>query len=215
MSQTLILASGSPRRRELIASLGLNFTIIKPDIDETPQPGESPADYAGRLSREKASAVLAALDGDATVLAADTVVVLSADTLGVTGDGELLEKPADFDEGCTMLRRLRGRPHQVVTAFTVESSGGKRHSERVVTTVTMREFTDDEINAYVMSGDSLDKAGGYAIQHNGFRPVARIDGCYNNVVGLPLCAVKRTLVDFGFTGINAVESGCDCPVYMG
>lgn len=219
MPQTLVLASGSPRRRELIASLGIDFTVIKSDIPEAPQPDESPSDYALRLSREKAAAVLASLDRDGVVLAADTVVVLAADTLGVTVDpvqgGTLLEKPADRDEARAMLRRLRGRDHHVMTAFTLRDSSGQQRSELVKTTVTMREYPDDELEAYIVTGDSLDKAGGYAIQHNGFRPVARITGCYNNVVGLPLCAVKRALVAFGWTQIDAEASGCDCPVYRG
>lgn len=199
----------------MIASLGIDFSVMKSNVPEAPQPGETPPDYALRLSREKAAAVLASLDRGGVVLAADTVVVLAADTLGVTSEYDLLEKPADRDEARAMLTRLRGRAHHVITAFTLRDSSGRVHSERVTTTVTMRAYSADELDAYIATGDSLDKAGGYAIQHNGFRPVARIDGCYNNVVGLPLCAVKRALRDFGFADIDAAASGCDCPVYTG
>lgn len=244
-----ILASGSPRRREMIASLGIQFEIIKPDIDETQHIGEDPYTYVERLSRQKAQAVLRrlsekrsteteqAVSGQgAVVLAADTIV-LAADTIGVETDGGLLGKPVDADDAWAMLRRLRGTWHIVCTAFCLmqvdqqyaaaakrgtdrlrEPEGdaklGVRNltvSHRVSTRVLMRDYADAEIEAYVGSGDPFDKAGGYAIQHAGFRPVAQIDGCYNNVVGLPLCAVKRALVVVRWPGIVASD-GCDCPV---
>ena len=113
-----ILASGSPRRRELLASLGVAFEIVKPDIDETQRPGEPPYEYVYRLSREKAAAVAAQVAAPAWVLAADTVVILAADTIGVL-EGEVLGKPGDADEARAMLRRLRGRDHIVCTALTL------------------------------------------------------------------------------------------------
>lgn len=207
----LILASSSPRRRELIASLGQPFDIVKPDIDETLQQGEPPLEYVLRLSREKAKAVLDSGVGDGVlVLAADTIV-LAADTIGIEVDGGLLGKPANTDEAWTMLRRLRNRPHHVYTAFALHKSGDSAPlwTERVQTVVTMRDYSDDEIAAYIASGDPFDKAGGYAIQHSGFHPVARIDGCYSNVVGLPLCRVRTALTSIGWGGVTAPD-GCDC-----
>ncbi|MFN8372536.1 MAG: Maf family protein [Anaerolineae bacterium] len=219
MTATFILGSSSPRRRELIASLGINFTIIKPDIDESLHAGESALDYVRRLSREKAAAIAAKVNADATILAADTVVILAADTMGIADDGEILGKPADHEEARAMLRRLRSRPHQVCTAITLANVGKTgEHSAAPLQSVTrtmvhMRDYSDAEIETYIASGDPFDKAGGYAIQHEGFRPVARIDGCYNNVVGLPLCAVKRGLAQLGWPGIRAPQD-CDCVKYQ-
>ena len=200
MTRRFILASSSPRRRELLARLGIDFDIIKPDVDETRHPGEDPFDYAARLSRTKAEIVAQQARSDAAVLAADTVVVLAADTVGVMDDapGEILGKPADADEARAMLRRLRGRAHTVCTAFTLRINGGGpgqtvTHLER--TLVYMRAYTDAEIDAYIATGDPFDKAGSYAIQHEGFHPVDRIEGDYDNVVGLPLAAVRGALVE--------------------
>lgn len=215
-----ILASGSPRRREMIASLGIDFEIIKPDIDETQQVGEDPYAYVERLSREKAHAVLQRISAEnptphvnAVVLAADTIV-LAADTIGVETDGSLLGKPADAEDAWAMLRRLRGTWHTVCTAFCLMGVGfpSLTIADRVSTRVLMRDYTDSEIEAYIASGDPFDKAGGYAIQHAGFHPVAEIDGCYNTVVGLPLCAVKRGLAEVRWPNITASE-GCNCPVF--
>lgn len=183
----LILASGSPRRREMIASLGIPFEVIKSDIDETQHAGEDPFAYVERLSMEKAQTVAETLEEDLPVLAADTIVVL---------DGEILGKPADADEAREMLQRLRGREHRVCTAFTVLQAG-ERVTRREVTRVTMRDYTDAEIDAYIASGDPFDKAGSYAIQNEAFAPVAHIEGDYNNVVGLPLDRVKEVLQSLG------------------
>jgi septum formation protein len=223
-----VLASGSPRRRQLIGSLGINFEVIKPDIDETQQPDEDNLVYVTRLCQEKSAAVMSQLHPPATVLAADTIVVLAADTIGVIGaendlngvysleaasafhlKGELLGKPRDAEEARRMLQRLRNRPHTVCTAFTLLQAPAKKMTLFVCTTVHMRDYTDAEIEAYIATGDPFDKAGSYAIQHEGFHPVAQIDGCYNNVVGLPLCVVKRGLVSFGWPGMTASD-GCDC-----
>ncbi|PJF22247.1 MAG: septum formation protein Maf [Phototrophicales bacterium] len=188
-----ILASSSPRRRELISTLGIPFEIIKPDIDETQHPDENPFDYVRRLSIEKAQAVVDQIEGNATVLAADTIVVLAADTIGVAEDGELLGKPANANEARAMLRRLRARSHIVCTAFTLQQVNGVIITELVKTIVHMRDYSDAEIEAYIATGDPFDKAGSYAIQHEGFAPVARIEGDRNNVIGLPLDAVKAAL----------------------
>ncbi len=213
-TQTFILASGSPRRRDMIASLGIDFTVIKPDIDETQHPSESPLTYVQRLSSSKADAVAKRLSTPATILAADTIVILSADTIGITDTGDLLGKPENPIHARDMLMSLRNRPHVVITSFTLLRLGENpaRYSDYVQTRVFMRDYADTEIEAYIASGDPFDKAGGYAIQHNGFMPVSYIEGCYNNVVGLPLCAVKRGLITVGWDNISASEY-CDCPKY--
>jgi septum formation protein len=195
-----ILASGSPRRRELLASLGIAFSVIRPDIDENQLPDEPPLAYVRRLSIEKAEAAAARLGAAGAVLAADTVVILAADTLGVDEDGAILGKPADADEARRMLRALRGRTHTVCTALTLLRSGtdARRLTELTRTAVTMRAYSDAEIEAYIATGDPFDKAGGYAIQHPVFQPVAHIEGSYTNVVGLPLETLRAMLAAFGW-----------------
>ena len=197
MPPTFILASGSPRRRELLASLGIDFTVIKTDTDESLHDGEAPVDYVRRLSSEKAAAALAQVKdrGDVVVLAADTTVVL---------DNIILGKPADADEARQMLRDLRSRPHTVCTGLTVLQITGANGTQPVepitvhtCTTVFMRDYGDAEIEAYIATGDPFDKAGGYAIQHEGFHPVERIEGSYSNVVGLPLELLQEMLKRVG------------------
>ena len=186
MDKPLILASNSPRRRKLLSALGLTFTIEVPAVDETPRQGELPDDMVIRLSRAKALTV-ATRHPQALVLAADTVVVL---------EGVLLGKPADAGQAIAMLRNLRGRTHRVYTAVSLAHHGGAT-TRLSVSDVTMRSYTDDEILAYVSSGDPLDKAGAYAIQHPGFAPVARWNGCYSSIMGLPLEVVAALLTDAG------------------
>jgi septum formation protein len=187
-----ILASSSPRRREIIGSMIEHFEIIKPDIDETQGAAEAPLDYVRRLSQEKAHAVAEKIEGDSAILAADTVVILAADTIGIAEDGEILGKPANAEEARSMLQRLRNRPHLVCTAFTLRN-GESLHSEIVTTTVYMRDYSDSEIETYIATGDPFDKAGSYAIQHEGFHPVSRIEGSYSNVVGLPAEEVRAAI----------------------
>lgn len=206
---TFILASSSPRRRELLGTLGIPFAIRKPDIDETQHPGEAPLSYVQRLSREKAALIAAQIATPATVLAADTVVILGADTLGIDAEGQILGKPVDADDAREMLRRLRGRIHQVCTAITLHPLDGTPITRVTRTDVTMRDYSDAEIDAYIQTGDPFDKAGSYAIQHPAFRPVARIDGCYTNVVGLPLCTLKNMLAAIGWPGFQSTPV-CDC-----
>ncbi len=197
---SLILASSSPRRRELLAGLGIPFSIIKPDIDETQYPDEPPLVYVQRLARQKAQAAAAQLESDAAVLAADTVVILAADTLGITPDGVILGKPVDAADARLMLQRLRNKPHIVCTAFTLLHKNSTHHQELsrfVQTIVTMRDYTDAEIDAYIATGDPFDKAGSYAIQHEGFHPVAAIEGSYSNVVGLPIDEVREAFMELG------------------
>ncbi len=183
-----ILASGSPRRRELLGSLGITFTIAKPDIDEAQHAGENPLDYVRRLSREKAEAVAARTTPPALILAADTTVIL---------DDEILGKPADSAESRGMLLRLRNRDHTVCTALTlarlISGEAPEFQTAHACTTVWMRDYSDAEIEAYIATGDPFDKAGGYAIQHVEFAPVSRIEGSHSNVIGLPLETLREML----------------------
>lgn len=213
----LVLASSSPRRRELLSDLGLQFEVIKPAIDENHLDGETPIFYVNRMSREKASAVAQQLhDPGVVVLAADTVV-LAADTIGLQGSDRILGKPDNPDHARRMLQQLREQPHTVYTAFRllrIDQRGEiYLHDDLIATEVIMRDYTDDEIEAYIKSGDPFDKAGGYAIQNRAFHPVSEIVGCYTNVVGLPMCAVKRGLAKFGWYGLG-VSDRCDCLPYF-
>jgi len=178
----LILASGSPRRRELLAQAGFEFEVRAADIDETQRVGEAPIGYVRRLALEKAQAV-AKSAADAVVLGADTTVVL---------DGEVLGKPLDVADAERMLRRLSGRTHQVHTGIAmVKSEAWQAHVE--TTDVTFREIGEEELRVYLASGDAMDKAGAYGIQGYAARWIPRIDGDYFNVVGLPVSAVVRLL----------------------
>ncbi|MEZ4636429.1 MAG: nucleoside triphosphate pyrophosphatase [Caldilineaceae bacterium] len=171
----LILASASPRRRRFLLELQLPHHLAAADVDETPIAREDPLDLAVRLADAKANAVAAKLqDSDlpALIIASDTVVAV---------DGETLGKPVDEDDAIAMLRRLRGRTHQVHSAIAllrIDADGARREAGHLNTThVDMRAYTDEEIVAYVAGGDPFDKAGGYAIQHRGFEPVAALRGC--------------------------------------
>ncbi len=181
----LILASGSPRRRELLRQAGIEFEVRVSDIAEEIQPGEQPEEYARRVAREKATHVAAASPRGSLVLGADTVVVI---------DGETLGKPLDAPDARRMLALLAGRTHRVLTGVCLV-----RAPEEIValdhetTLVTFRELDDDEIRAYVESGEPMDKAGAYAIQGLASKFVTRISGCYSNVVGLPVARVYEML----------------------
>lgn len=208
---SLLLASNSPRRKQLIALGGWIFRVQPADIDETPWPGESPDQYVLRLAQEKARAA-ASRDGSGDlVVAADTTVA----------DGDLiLGKPADARQAVEMLTRLRGRTHKVYTAVAVlRPADGVMRAEVCATEVPMRPYSEAEIQAYVASGDPLDKAGAYAIQHPGFHPAERLAGCYANVVGLPLCHLTRLLRSFGVLPQGEVAQACqatlgyDCPIF--
>ena len=168
---------------------GLPFEVARPDIDETPRPGEPGGDYVMRLSLEKAWAVASSAPGDKLILSADTTVVDGSQILG---------KPGNADEATAMLRQLRQRSHVVHTGVTViDTASGQSATSLTTTRVFMRPYTDDEIAAYVASGDPIGKAGSYAIQNLAFHPVERLDGCYANVVGLPMCAVYAMLGQSG------------------
>ena len=186
ISSDVVLASASPRRRELLLTLGLGFESATPPNDEVISSDELPTTVAERLALAKARAV-AASHADKTIIGADTIVVL---------DGAILGKPRDEAEASDMLRKLRGRQHDVITAVAV-IRGGRSVVDHVTTKVAMRNYTDDEIAAYIASGDPMDKAGAYAVQNTAFALVAGVDGCYLNVVGLPLCLTARLLRQVG------------------
>jgi len=182
-SRTLVLASRSPRRSELLAAAGFSFEVLAADIDETPRDHEAPDAYVERLAIEKARAVLA-LRPDSTVLGADTTVVI---------DGLILGKPADELEATDMLKRLRGRVHDVLTGVAlVDSAGAQSAVER--TRVWFDPVTDEDISWYVASGEPVDRAGAYAIQGLASRFIPRIEGSYSNVVGLPVALVSSILM---------------------
>lgn len=181
----LVLASNSPRRRQLLALAGWGFVVSVADVDESQYENESPVDYVLRLAETKARATVSRVHADEFVLAADTTVVDDSDILG---------KPADNAEAFAMLTRLRGHIHQVYTGVVLlRLSDGLLLKELCVTDVPMRDYSDEEINAYIQTGDPLDKAGAYAIQHAQFRPVESMSGCYASVMGLPMCHVVRIL----------------------
>ena len=185
-SPDLILASASPRRRELLERLGLRLRIEPVDVDETPTPGEKARAYAQRLAAEKGDAALARLGQEGA-----TLPVLTADTVVVLGDG-ILGKPADQDEAAAMLRRLAGRRHEVMTAYRAQFAG--RMVERVVSTgVSFRSLDPAELQAYLDSGEWQGKAGAYAIQGIAGAFAIEVRGSFSNVVGLPLAEVIADL----------------------
>lgn len=199
-SPSLVLASASPRRQAFLRDLGLDCTLHAADIDETPLQSELPVPLAQRLAVAKARAVSAALDGPALIIAADTVVALNAQIMG---------KPLDAADAHSMLTALRGRDHHVVTAISLLDSGtGIQRTLVNDTLVTMRVYTNDEIDAYIATGDPFDKAGAYAIQHPIFRPVASISGCYAGVMGMPLGDLRTLLAEFGVILTAALPPVC-------
>jgi septum formation protein len=182
----LILASASPRRRELLAQAGYEFEVEAAHIDETPRAGEEPAAYVQRLAEEKARAVLAHHANDAADL-----IVLGADTT-VVCDGEILGKPDDAADARRMLRQLSGRTHYVLTGIAAATSAGTMGAVEC-TAVVFSHIPDDELDLYGATPEPLDKAGAYGIQGYAARWVPRIDGDYFNVMGLPIARVVRLI----------------------
>ncbi len=180
------LASGSPRRQELLAQLGVSFVRIVTGIEETRGEGESAQQYVSRLAREKALAGMAQTARDLPVLGADTIVILN---------GEVLEKPRDAEHAAHMLRKLSGQTHQVMTAVALADSQYVLDC-LVVTEVTFRTLSDEDIAGYVASGEPMDKAGAYGIQGQGGCFVRKINGSYHAVVGLPLVETYELLSNF-------------------
>lgn len=179
---SLILASASPRRSELLRNAGIPFTVEPAHVPEQPRPGEQPLLYAKRLARDKAQAILARYS-DSVVLGADTIVVV---------DEHLLEKPSDGADATRMLRMLSGRTHQVITGVCLVASEYEQ-TEVEITEVLFASLSDREIEDYIRTGEPMDKAGAYAIQGVASRWVHGIDGCYFNVVGLPIPRVYRMM----------------------
>ena len=196
----LVLASNSPRRNQLLALCGWEFQVLPVDIDESQLNGELPWDYVQRIAQKKANAASRKLSPGDIVIAADTTVV---------DDDEILGKPSNAQEAQWMLRRLRGRMHQVFTAISVFDIGSSlRLSNLCRTDVLMRSYSNQEISDYITTGDPLDKAGAYAIQHPGFDPVEKIEGCYANVVGLPLCRLVRIMREFDIRPPTNITQDC-------
>lgn len=206
----LYLASNSPRRRQLMALGGWKFERRVAEIDESLLTGESPDEYVVRLAESKARAACPGVERAAIVIAADTTVA---------DEDEILGKPDDAKQAEAMLRRLRGRTHRVYTALAIlHVADGEMLTDLCVTKVPMRAYSDKEMMAYIASGDPMDKAGAYAIQHVVFDPVTELDGCWLNVVGLPLCHLGRALARFGVVAPANVPGTCkafsqyDCSV---
>jgi septum formation protein len=187
----LILASASSRRAEILRNAGICFEATPAAVDESRWNGETPAHLVRRLAKAKAVAAAERVSGAAIVFGADTEVVV---------DGEVLGKPAADLDAREMLRRLSGRVHEVITGLElIRLPDRATRSEQEVTRVTFAALSADEINSYVATGEPFDKAGGYAIQGRAGRFITRVEGCYFNVVGLPLSRLCRALLEFGWS----------------
>ena len=188
MKATVILASSSPRRRALLEQVGISFSLDPADVDERMLPREKPEAYAVRVALDKARVAAGR---------ARTGIVIAADTIVVVGDS-ILGKPVDAADARRMLSMLSGREHEVITGLAVMDAASRRSSVRTaVTQVCFRKLSEREISAYVATGEPLDKAGAYGIQERGALLVERIEGCYSNVVGLPLSLLGEMLANFG------------------
>ena len=205
--EEIILASSSPRRGELFALFRLPYRCVSADLNENQLPDENPTDYVKRLALQKGEAI----NAENLVLSADTIVVC---------EGEVLGKPANDHEAQEMLRRMRGKSHSVLTALALrQKSTGLLLQDVCHTQVLMRTYSDTEIESYIQSGDYRDKAGGYAIQHKAFHPVAAVRGCFANVMGLPLCNLTCLLQHAGIAVEVDIPQACQrhlgitCEVY--
>jgi len=200
--RTLVLASASPRRREMLTTVGYRFRVVVPAVVEKVRNGESPTDFALRTASEKAAAAQAAWEceggGPAVILAADTVVSKGRKIYG---------KPADTGRAVAMLRALGGRGHKVTTAVALrDTATGRERDEAVTTRVFFKELDAGEIARYVATGEPMDKAGAYGIQGAAAFMVRAIEGSYTNVVGLPLCEVVEWLAEWGISPAPSGES---------
>ena len=207
---SILLASNSPRRKELLSLGNWSFSISVSNVDESQRADETPADYVLRLAEDKAHAVAATTSSPDVIVAADTTVV----------DGKIvLGKPKDEAEALQILKQLRGHKHRVYTGLAVlNMRDGRLLKDLCVTDVPMRNYSEAEIRTYVQTGDPLDKAGAYAIQHPHFKPVENLSGCFASVMGLPLCHLLRVLNKMGFPPDADLPQHCqshlhyDCPV---
>lgn len=211
----IVLASNSPRRRELLSLLLDHFVVKPPQIEEKQARGESPADFVLRTAAEKAAAVAEDLpdlsDREWLIIAADTIVV---------DEGQILGKPADEADAEAILKRLREKTHQALSGIVVLMPGRGAVEESLVRTdVAMRDYDDQEIQDYIASGDPMDKAGAYAIQNQKFDPAPEFQGCFANVMGLPLCELASMLDKLGVPRLSSIPLACQqsldyqCPVY--
>lgn len=206
----LILASASPRRRELLAQAGYTFEVRPAHIPEDPLPGEDPIMYVTRLAREKAEVVFleaGAGKGEAGKMSTErgsSLAVLGADTT-VTLDGAILGKPADAEDAARILELLSGRTHRVITGVALVTAQGTEVAAEV-TAVRFLTLSDAEIRAYIATGEPMDKAGAYGIQGRAARWIPRVEGCYFNVVGLPLALVCSLLEAAGIAGSSETSS---------
>lgn len=214
----LVLASNSPRRRELLALGGWSFNTRPTEVDESQRPGEAPGTYVLRLAESKARTCAASPKIRGMISAHEDLTILAADTAVVDGKA-ILGKPKDMAEAVEMLRRLRSRTHQVQTGIAVmRMSDGNLGTDLCVTDVPMRAYSEEEIDTYVATGDPLDKAGAYAIQHPKFHPVKMMSGCYASVMGLPLCHLTRTLRQIDIAPKTDISAECQsslkytCPI---
>ncbi len=210
-----ILASKSPRRKTLLRNLIDPFIVVNSDVDEREIPGENPGQFVIRLAKEKA------LKGGAGVLAnsLENAFVLGADTIVVDGT-EILGKPQDQMDAARILKQLRGKTHKVLSGIALYNlSTGEIQTRLVCTEVVMREYTDDEIQDYIASGDPMDKAGAYGIQNSDFNPAPDFFGCFANVMGLPLCHLAVLMKEMGIETDHRVADRCQdsidyqCPIY--
>jgi len=194
-----------------LALAGWEFTVRPADVDESLLPGERPEAYVLRLAKAKAQACAGSVKSDQVILAADTTVA----------DGNIiLGKPRDAEDARNMLLRLRGHTHQVLTGLALlRAADGNLITDLCVTSVPMRLYRDEEMDAYIASGDPLDKAGAYAIQHALFHPVIEFSGCYASVMGLALCHLTRSLQKLGYPPQNDIPRACQsglaytCPIF--
>jgi septum formation protein len=189
MPPKIILASSSPRRKELLAKLGIEFEVISPLVDEVPLKDESPTDFALRVSTEKPLSVARGLESDFVVIGADTIVVV---------DDEILGKPSNIEEAKHMLEKISGREHQVITAFSIVKPKKEiLHRETAESRVRIKTLAPWEIEGYIKTGEPMDKAGAYGAQGVGAFLIEEIKGSYTNVVGLPLSQLVDALTKLG------------------
>jgi septum formation protein len=198
LAPRIYLASRSPRRRELLAQIGVDFELVSASVDESVRPGENPADFVNRLALAKAAAGIAALDGQPAwpVLAADTDVVV---------DGEILGKPASQEECLEMLAKLSDRAHEVYSGVAV-SDGQRALFALSISRVHMRAITPGEAQAYWLTGEPADKAGAYGIQGHGAMFIRHLEGSYSGVMGLPLFETAALLQNFGIDCLAAAAA---------
>ncbi len=208
--QPWILASNSPRRKVLLGLFEQPISVFPADIDESELPGEAPGDYVKRLAHTKAKVVATRFPEAHLIIAADTTVA---------DQNEILGKPVGASDARRMLSQLRGKNHQVYTAISLVVPVKNLWVEELcLTLVPMRDYSDEEMGSYIASGDPMDKAGAYAIQHSGFHPVEDFSGCFASVMGFPLCHVARGIHKLGLLPKIKINLACqnhlryDCPI---